>query len=117
MADSGKRNLLSIGVFLIIVVVSIILYQPLQIVKDWMLTLPLIIALSGCWIIALAGIRRSSPQQYERGPFSTLSWGLLLAAVGGAWLLYGYGFSWVYSVVLVLLVLAVLAIMAALKKK
>jgi uncharacterized membrane protein len=76
----------------------------------------MIIVLSGCWIIALAGIRGHKPQKYERGVFGTFSWGLLLAAIGGAWLIVGYGFSWIYSLVLILLVLAAVAIAAALKK-
>lgn len=116
MADTGKSGLVSIGVFLIIVVMSILLYQPLQIIKDWTLLLPLIIALSGCWLAVLAGMRHSSPQKYERGPFSTLSWGLLLVAIGGAWFMYGYGW-WYYSLAIVLLALAALAIAAALKRK
>jgi hypothetical protein len=115
MADTGKSGLVSIGVFLIIVVMSILLYQPLQIIKDWTLLLPLIIALSGCWLAVLAGMRHSSPQKYERGPFSTLSWGLLLVAIGGAWFMYDYG--WHYSLAIVLLALATLAIAAALKRK
>ena len=116
MADTGKSGLVSIGVFLIIVVSSILLYQPLQIIKDWTLLLPLIIALSGCWLAVLAGMRHSSPQKYERGPFSTLSWGLLLVAIGGAWFMYDYGW-WYYSLAIVLLALATLAIAAALKRK
>jgi len=115
MADTGKSGLVSIGVFLIIVVIGILFYQPLQIIKDWTLLLPLIIALSGCWLAVLAGMRHSSPQKYERGPFSTLSWGLLLVAIGGAWFIYGYG--WYYSLAIVLLALAALAIAAALKRK
>jgi hypothetical protein len=111
----AERGLLSIGVFLVILVVSILLYQPLQIIKDWTLILPLIIALSGCWLAALAGMRASAPQKYERGAFSTLSWGLLLVAIGGAWFLYGYG--WYYSLIIVLLAFAGLAIVAALKRK
>jgi len=117
LAESGKRDLLSIGVVLILVVVSILLYQPLQIVKDWTLVIPLIIALSGGWLAVLAGMRASNPQKYERDAFSTLSMGLLLIAVGGAWFIYGYGFGWLYSLVIVLLVLAALAIAAALKRK
>jgi hypothetical protein len=117
LAESGKRDLLSIGVVLILVVVSILLYQPLQIVKDWTLVIPLILALSGGWLAVLAGMRASNPQKYERDAFSTLSMGLLLIAAGGAWLVYGYGFGWLYSLVIVLLVLAALAIAAALKRK
>jgi len=112
MAD---RSLLSFGVFLVIVVVTILLYQPLQIITDWLLILPLIALLSGLWIIVLAGMRSSAPQKYERGVFSTLSWGLLLLAIGSAWFLYGYG--WYYSLIVILLVFAGLAIAAAMKRK
>jgi hypothetical protein len=117
MSDSGRRDLLSIGVFLIIIIVSILLYTPLQIITDWVLILPLIIVLSGCWFMVLAGIRGGIPQKYERGALSTFSWGLLLAALGGAWLIVGYGFSWIYALIVILLVLAVVAITVALKKK
>jgi hypothetical protein len=111
----AERNLLSIGVFLVIIVVSILLYQPFQIITDWTLTLPLIILLSGLWIIVLAGMRSSSAQKYELGPFGTFSWGLLLVAVGGAWYLYGFG--WYYSLAVILLVLAGVAIAASMKPK
>jgi len=117
LAESGKRDLLSIGVVLILVVVSILLYQPLQIVKDWTLVIPLIIALSGGWLAVLARMRASSPQKYERDAFSTLSIGLLLVAIGGAWFIYGYGFGWLYSLIVILIAFAVLAIAAALKRK
>jgi O-antigen/teichoic acid export membrane protein len=115
MQSGQRQDLLSIGVFLVIIIIGIILYTPLGIITDWTLIVPLIIALSGCWIIALAGIRSRNPQKYQRGAFSTLSWGLLIAALGGAWFIYGYG--WVYSLILVLLVVAVVAIAAAMKRK
>lgn len=114
MADTGKRGLLSFGVFLIIVVVSIFLYASLKVI-GWTLILPLILMFSGFWLAVLAGIRFSSPLKYERGPFSTLSWGLLLVALGGAW--FAYGFGWFYSLIIILLVFAVLAIATALKRK
>jgi len=115
MAASEKRGLLSIGIFLIILVVSIILYSPLQVIPHWSLILPLIIALYGCWLMVLAGMRSSSSQKYERGPFSTFAWGLLLIAMGGAWFLFTYGL--LYSLAIILLVLGALAIATALKRK
>jgi hypothetical protein len=114
MAERERRELLSIGVFLIILVVAIILYMPMGLI-DWTLIPPLIIALFGCWTIALAGIRASNPQKYERGPFSTFAWGLLLIAVGGAWFLYG--FNPLYSLALILLALGALAIATAFRRK
>jgi len=112
MAEGEKRGLLSIGVFLIILVVCIILV-PLGL--NWQLVPPLIIALYGGWTIVLAGIRASNPQKYERGPFSTFAWGLLLVAIGGAW--FAYSIEPLYSLAIILLVLGALAITAALRRK
>jgi hypothetical protein len=114
MSDVGQRGLLSIGVFFIILVIAIILYVPLGLVSLYDVV-PLILALSGCWLMVLAGIRASNPQKYERGPFSTFAMGLLLIAVGGAWL-FAY-VNWLYSLAVILLVLGALAIAAALKRK
>ena len=111
--SESKRQLLTIGVFLLIIVAVIVLFAvnlvPLADV------LPLILVLSGVWILVLAAIRGQAPQKYERGAFSTLNMGLLLIAVGGAWyLLY---VNWLYSIALLLLVLGAIAIAAALKRK
>ena len=111
---NGKTGLLSIGVFLIILVISIILYTPLGYV-DWPLIPPLILAFFGCWILILAGIRTLNPQKYELGPFSTFGWGLLLIAIGGAW--FFAWINWIYSLVIILLVLGALAIVTALRRK
>ena len=112
MAES-RRETLSIGVFLIIIVVAIILYVASLI--DWTLIFPLILVLSGCWTLVLAGMRAANPQKYERGAFSTMSLGLLLIAVGGAW--YLFAVNPLYSLALVLLVLGALAVAAALRRK
>jgi hypothetical protein len=113
MAES-RRETLSIGVFLIIIVVVILLYAA-QVITDWTLIFPLVLVLSGCWTLVLAGMRASNPQKYERGAFSTMGLGLLLVAVGGAW--YLFAFNPLYSLALVLLVFAALAIGAALRRK
>jgi hypothetical protein len=114
MSEGGNRGLLSIGIFLMILVVSIILYTPLKLI-DWSLIPSLILALYGCWTIVLAGIRTSNPHKYERGPFSTFALGLILIAIGGAW--FAYSIEPLYSLAIILLVLGVLAIAAALKRK
>ncbi len=111
--SEGKRSLLSIGAFLLIVVIAIVLFAANILSLAYII--PLILVLSGVWVLVLAGMRRQSPTKYERGAFSTLSIGLLLIAVGGAWyLLY---VNWIYSIVLVLLVLAAIAIAAAMRQK
>jgi uncharacterized membrane protein HdeD (DUF308 family) len=86
-----------------------------QVITDWTLIFPLILVISGCWTLVLAGIRASKPQKYERGAFSTMGLGLLLFAVGGAW--YLFAFNPLYSLALILLVLGALAIAAALRRK
>jgi hypothetical protein len=115
MAEA-RRELLSIGAFFVIVVVAILLYAA-AVITDWTLIFPMILALFGIWILALAAVRASNPQKYERGAFSTLGLGLVLVVVGGGWFLIGYGVNWLYAVVLILIVLAALAIAAALKRK
>jgi hypothetical protein len=111
--SESKRQLLSIGVFLLIIVAVIMLFAVNLI--QWTLIIPLILVLSGCWTLVLAGMRASNPQKYERGAFSTTGLGLLMIAVGGAW--YLFGINWLYSLALILLVLAAIAIAAALKRK
>jgi hypothetical protein len=113
MAES-KRQLLTIGVFLLIIVAVIVLFAANLI--GWALIIPLVLVLSGVWILVLAGIRGQAPQKYERGAFSTLSMGLLLIALGGAWYLFIY-VNWLYAIAVLLLVLGAIAIAAALKRK
>jgi hypothetical protein len=113
LAES-RRETLSIGVFLIIIVVAIMLYAA-QVITDWTLIVPVILVLSGCWTLVLSGIRAAKLQKYERGAFSTMGLGLLLIAVGGAW--YLFAVDPLYSLALILLVLGALAIAAALRRK
>jgi hypothetical protein len=111
--SESNRNLLTIGVVILTVVVAIVLYVAKVI--DWTLIVPVVLLLSGLWLLALGALRTSKPVQYERSAFSTIALGLVAIAVGSAWALFGIG--WLYSLVVVLLVVAVLAIVAALKHK
>ena len=105
--------MLSIGIFFVVIVVAILLFAVNVI--NLGLVVPVILVLAGCWALVLAGIRASNPQKYERGAFSTMSLGLLMIAVGGAW--YLFGINWLYSLALILLVFAAIAIAAALRRK
>jgi O-antigen/teichoic acid export membrane protein len=111
--SESRRQLLSIGVFLIILVVAILLVATNILV--WTLIVPLVLALFGIWILALAVMRRANPQNYERSSFSTMAIGLCLIVIGGAW--YLVTFNWLYSLALILLALAAIAIVAALGRK
>ncbi len=113
MAEA-KRQMLSIGIFLVIIVVTILLFAANII--NLGLVIPMILVLAGCWALVLAGIRASNPQKYERGAFSTMGLGLLMIAFGGAWYLFAFNLA-LYSLALILLVLAAIAIAAALRRK
>jgi hypothetical protein len=110
----SRRETLSLGVFLLIIVGAIMLYAA-QILGDWVLIIPVILVLSGCWTLVLAGMRAANPQKYERGAFSTMGLGLVLITAGGAW--YLFAFNPLYSLALVLLVFGALAIAAAVRRK
>ena len=105
--------MLSIGIFLVVIVVAILLFAVNVI--NLGLVGPVILVLAGWWALVLAGIRASNPQKYERGAFSTMGLGLFMIAVGGAWDLVGI--NWLYSLALILLVFAAIAIAAALRRK
>jgi lipoprotein signal peptidase len=112
--SESRRQLLSIGVFFIIAVVAILLYAA-KVFADWLNIFPLIFILFGAWLLILAAMRAQSPQKYEREPFGTLEMGVILMALGGAWLLFKT--SYLYSLALLLLVLGAIAIAAALRRK
>jgi hypothetical protein len=111
--SNGDRQLLSFGVFLIIIVVGILL--AVAGIIGWGLFVPLVLVLCGLWAIVLGGLVAGKPQKYERGSFSTIAGGLGLLVVGAAW--YLFGFNWLYSLIVILLAVAALAIAAALKRK
>jgi len=106
-----QLDLLSFGVLVVIIALLLVTFGPSQ---EWDKMLSLTILLYGLWVVAIAGIRAKSPLKYERGAFSTLVLGILLLAVGGAWLLNIQTGYWLYSVVLLFLVVGVLAVVSAL---
>ena len=106
-----QLDLLSFGVLVVIIALLLVAFGPTQ---EWGKILSLTLTLYGLWIIAIAGIRAKSPQKYERGAFSTLVWGILLLAVGGAWYLYIIQGNILYSVVLFLVIVGILAVVSAL---
>jgi hypothetical protein len=112
--SESRRQLLTIGVFFIILVVAILLIATSTL--GWAQGLQLAIVLFGIWIIALAAMRASSPQKYERSAFSTMAMGGCLIVLGAAWYVFG-PFGWLYSVALILLSLGLIAIAAALRRK
>ena len=112
MAESN-RDLLSIGVFLIIIVAVVVLLAVGII--DWTLIVPLVLLLSGCLLIATSAVKPSTTQKYAPSAFYRLASGLFLISLGGAW--YLFSFNWLYSLALILLVLGAVAIAAGLRRK
>lgn len=111
--SSSDRQLLTFGVFLIIIVAGILLVVAGII--GWGLFVPVVLVLCGLWAIALGGMRAGKAQKYERGSFSTMAGGLGLIVVGAAW--YLFGINWIYSLVVILLAIAAIAIATALRRK
>jgi predicted RND superfamily exporter protein len=115
--SESRRQLLTIGVFFIIIVVAILLY-PANVTHNWWNILQLIIVLFGVWMLVLAGIRAMGPQKYERSPYSMVQMGVLLMAIGGAWFLWGINSNgWIYSIALLLLALGAIAVVSAMRRK
>jgi hypothetical protein len=76
--SESSRNLLTVGVFIITIVVAILLYAAAII--DWTSIVPVVLLLSGLWLLALGAMRGSKPVKYERSAFSTIALGLVATA-------------------------------------
>jgi hypothetical protein len=111
--SNSDRQLLSFGIFLIIVVVGILLVVAGVI--GWGLFVPVVLVLCGLLAIALGVISAGKPQKYERGSFGTMACGLGLLLAGAAW--YLFSINWIYSLVVILMTIALLAIATALRRK
>ncbi len=110
--SESRRLLQSIGVFLIILVVAILLLATK--VLAWSLAIPVVLVAFGVWMLWLAATRSRDHPKYERSPFSTLTLGIILIVLGGAW--YLFTINWLYSLALILLALGAIAIAASMKK-
>jgi hypothetical protein len=110
----SQRGLLNLAVLLVIAAVVIIVVGLAA--TSWGQVIPLIIALYGCWFIVFAGVGTRYQSNYTRSAFSTMGWGLLLAAIGFGSDLNILGLmSWIYTVAVVILLLGILGLVAALR--
>ena len=57
--SESSRSLLTIGVFIVTIVVAILLYVAALI--DWTQIVPVVLLLSGLWLLALGAIRAGKP--------------------------------------------------------
>jgi ribose/xylose/arabinose/galactoside ABC-type transport system permease subunit len=107
-----QYEMLSFGVFLIIAAVLMVLFAGGGI-KRFDEAVAIIIALYGVWTMILAGIRVRNPEKYGRGAYSTLVMGVVLTALGGAWVFYIEGANIIVTIALILVVIGILAVATA----
>ena len=108
-----QYELLSLGALLVIAAVLLVAYAG-AVIKRLDEVFALIIALYGVWTMILAGIRVRNPEKYGRGAYSTLVMGVLLTALGGAWVLNIEGTNIIITIALILVVIGILAVASAL---
>ena len=108
-----QYELLSLGALLVIAAVLLVAFAA-EVIERLDEVLALIIALYGIWTMILAGIRVRNPEKYGRGAYSTLVMGVLLTALGGAWVLYIEGTNVIITIALILVVIGILAVASAL---
>jgi hypothetical protein len=108
-----QYELLSLGALLVIAAVLLVAYAG-AVIKRLDEVLALILALYGVWTMVLAGIRVRNPEKYGRGAYSTLVMGVMLTALGGAWVLYIEGTNIIITIALILVVTGILAVASAL---
>ena len=72
MMSESNRNLLTIGVFIITIVVAILLYVAAVI--DWTSIVPVVLLLSGLWLLALGALERLNPSSMNAAPLAPWHW-------------------------------------------
>ena len=107
-----QYEMLTVGVFLIIAAVLLVAFEAgsIQRLDE---AVAIIIALYGIWTMILAGIRVRNPEKYGRGAYSTLVMGVVLTALGGAWVFFIETASIIVAVAIILVVIGILAVATA----
>ena len=108
-----QYELLSLGALLVIAAVLLVAFAA-EVIKRLDEVLALIIALYGIWTMILAGIRVRNPEKYGRGAYSTLVIGVLLTALGGAWVFFIESTDIIITIALILVVIGILVVATAL---
>ena len=103
-------GILSIGVLVVVLAISTYIFAP-----DLSAIFSLTLILFGLWVMVLSGIRAFNPEIYGHGAFNIFSGGILITALGVAWLLSIYEFPVGYLLTTVLLILGILVVAAAVR--
>ncbi len=104
---------LSFGVLMVIVALMLVAFAT-GVVTDPGQMIALIIVFYGIWTVGLAGIRMRNPEKYGRGAQSTFAMGVVLIALGGAWLLLTVGINPILAIALLIIIVGILAVISAL---
>lgn len=104
---------LSFGVLMVIIALMLVAFAT-GIITDAGQMIALIIAFYGVWTLVLAGIRMRNPEKYGRGAQSTFTMGIVLIALGGAWLLLTAGINPILAIALLIVIIGILAVVSAL---
>ena len=99
--SKSDRQLLTIGVFILIIVVAIVL--DVAGVIGWSLIVPVVLVLSVSGQLLLVRLQAGKPQKYERSSFSTMALGLRSQSQSAE---HGTSsaINWLYSLIVILLV-------------
>ncbi len=107
-------GILSLGILILILAVSAAA-SVAKILANISEVFSVSLVLFGFWIIVLAGMRATNPEQYGGGAFNTSSGGILLTTLGLVWLLYIREMLVGYLLPALLLVVGILVAVAGIR--
>jgi len=107
-------GVLSLGILILVLAICIAAFAAnmlLNITEIFSLTF----IIFGLWIMVLAGLRATNPEQYGGGAFNTFSGGILITTLGFVWLLYSRELLVGYLLPALLLVIGILVAVAGIR--
>ena len=107
-------GVLSLGILILVLAVSIAAFAANMLVNISEI-FSLTFLLFGLWIIILAGIRATNPEEYGGGAFNTFSGGILTTTLGLVWLLYARALFVNYLLPAFLVVIGILVAIAGIR--
>jgi len=107
-------GVLSLGILILVLAVSAAAFAA-SILVNISEIFSLTFILFGLWIIILAGIRVTSPEEYGGGAFNTFSGGILITTLGFVWLLYARSLFVNYLLPAFLVVIGILVAVAGIR--
>lgn len=77
-------GVLSLGILILALAISVSAFAA-KVLVDVLEIFSLTLILFGLWIMILAGMRSTNPEQYGGGAFNTFSGGILITTLGIVW--------------------------------